>query len=234
VTGSVFVVSARVALLFVAFRAILSNFIVVAPPGYGWNPIPGQGGTNPYPPGNLWPPIPSIPPYPTGGGTPSPPPFSFAPSPPPFAFTSPSPPPLLGAPSPPPPSGTPPNGQCGTGDLAFSCTGECGLCIFFPGNEDPNCCCDDTCTEFGDCCDDFDACCPANGAKFAFLQKLETREKVARARGDTAVQTSAVDEGREARRRRPARVRVVDVSARRAKGGSARVAARSARILDLD
>jgi hypothetical protein len=29
-------------------------------------------------------------------------------------------------------------------------------------------------------------------------------------------------------------VRVVDVSARRAKGGSARVAARSARILDLD
>ena len=125
-------------------------------------------------------------------------------------------------------------GQCGTGDLAFSCTGECGLCIFFPGNEDPNCCCDDTCTEFGDCCDDFDACCPANGAKFAFLQKLETREKVARARGDTAVQTSADDEGREARRRRPARVRVVDVSARRAKGGSARVAARSARILDLD
>ena len=48
------------------------------------------------------------------------------------------------------------------------------------------------------------------------------------------MQTSADDEGREARRRRPARVRVVDVSARRAKGGSARVAARSARILDLD
>jgi hypothetical protein len=61
-----------------------------------------------------------------------------------------------------------------------------------------------------------------------------TPTKVARARGDTAVQTSAEDEGREARRRRPARVRAVDVSARRAKGGSARVAARSARILDLD
>jgi hypothetical protein len=235
-TGNFFVVSARVALLFAAFKSALQHFIVVAPPGFGWNPVPNRPGGHPNPgthPG--WPPIPPAPTWKV------PPPYSWAPSPPPSTSAKPPPPP-------PPPVG----GQCpGVADPAFTCVGECGLCIFFPGEEDPNCCCDGECLDFGDCCLDFEACCPAGtfAAKHAFDASALGKRSVfsGRKRGSSfggarkvsgrpsdGVRTvsGSPSGGETAARLAP---RDANVGARRAKeGGFARVAARSARILDLD
>jgi hypothetical protein len=147
-------------------------------------------------------------------------------------------------------------------DPAFTCVGECGLCIYFPGEEDPNCCCDADCSSFGDCCGDFDACCPAGtfAAKHAFdASALGKKSVFSGARrgssfgGVRTVSGSPFDgvrtvsgspsgaTGRDARPRTAGNelarlsTRGATVGARRAKeGGHARVAARSARILDLD
>ena len=243
-TGNFFVVSARVALLFVAFKSVLQHFIVVAPPGFGWNPVPNRPGGHPNPgthPG--WPPIPPAPTWK------APPPYSWAPSPPPSTSTKPPPPPPSTSTSPPPP---PVGGQCpGVADPAFTCVGECGLCIFFPGEEDPNCCCDGECLDFGDCCLDFEACCPAGtfAAKHAFDASALGKRSVfsGRKRGSSfggvrkvsgrpfdGVRTvsGSPSGGETAARLAP---RDANVGARRAKeGGFAGVAARSARILDLD
>ena len=243
-TGNFFVVSARVALLFVAFKSVLQHFIVVAPPGFGWNPVPNRPGGHPNPgthPG--WPPIPPAPTWK------APPPYSWAPSPPPSTSTKPPPPPPSTSTSPPPP---PVGGQCpGVADPAFTCVGECGLCIFFPGEEDPNCCCDGECLDFGDCCLDFEACCPAGtfAAKHAFDASALGKRSVfsGRTRGSSfggvrkvsgrpfdGVRTvsGSPSGGETAARLAP---RDANVGARRAKeGGFVGVAARSARILDLD
>lgn len=257
-TGNFFVVSARVALLFVAFKSVLQHFIVVAPPGFGWNPVPNRPGGHPNPGGPHpgWPPIPPAPTWK------APPPYSWAPSPPPATFTKPPPPPATSTSPPPPPAPTP-GGQCpGVADPAFTCVGECGLCIYFPGEEDPNCCCDADCSSFGDCCGDFDACCPAGtfAAKHAFdASALGKKSVFSGARrgssfgGVRTVSGSPFDgvrtvsgspsgaTGRDARPRTAGdeaaqlSTRGATVGTRRAKeGGHARVAARSARILDLD
>ena len=176
---------------------------------------------------------------------------------------SPPPPPPATSTSPPPPPAPNPGGQCpGVTDPAFSCVGECGLCIYFPGEEDPNCCCDADCSSFGDCCGDFDACCPAGtfAAKHAFdASALGKKSVFSGARrgssfgGVRTVSGSPFDgvrtvsgspsgaTGRDARPRTAGdeaaqlSTRGATVGARRAKeGGHARVAARSARILDLD
>ena len=68
---------------------------------------------------------------------------------------SPPPPPILGAP--PSPTGGNTCGDPSLGDLTCSgipCTGE-ATCT----TTEPQCCCDATCFEFGDCCADRDACC---------------------------------------------------------------------------
>ena len=68
---------------------------------------------------------------------------------------SPPPPPILGAP--PSPSGGNTCGDPSLGELTCSgipCTGE-ATCT----TTDPQCCCDASCFEFGDCCADRDACC---------------------------------------------------------------------------
>ena len=131
-------------------------------------------------------------------------------------------------------------------DPAFSCVGECGLCIYFPGEEDPNCCCDGQCAEFGDCCGDFDACCPAGtfAAKHAFAKRSVsgTRggsfhgvRKVSGRPSDTAQKVSGSPSGTVRKEAMPRADRdVAAVGTRRAEGRSTRVAARSARILDLD
>ena len=71
--------------------------------------------------------------------------------------------------SPPPPPASsacgPPSGPA----LEYSCLGECGLCIYFPGAANPNCCCDAACATSGDCCTDKAACCAA-GSRDAALQ----------------------------------------------------------------
>jgi hypothetical protein len=62
-------------------------------------------------------------------------------------------------PAPPFPSGPAVQTACGGGDIARSCVGECGMCIFAPDADTPNCCCDGECAEMGDCCGDFKTCC---------------------------------------------------------------------------
>ena len=246
-TGNFFVVSARVALLFVAFKSVLQHFIVVAPSGFGWNPVPNRPGGHPNPGGPHpgWPPIPPAPTWK------APPPYSWAPPPPPATFTKPPPPPATST-SPPPPPAPVPGGQCpGVADPAFTCVGECGLCIYFPGEEDPNCCCDGQCAEFGDCCGDFDACCPAGtfAAKLAFNPKRSVSgarggsfravRKVSGSPSGTVRTVSGSPSGTVRKEARPradesTREDVAAVGTRKAKGRSTRVAARSARILDLD
>ena len=139
-------VSARVALLNMLFWAVVDRLYVVARPG---EPIPGYvygvpGGEGPKLPGKS--PVVSPPPPPPplvlgNAGT---------------SVTS-----IPGTPPPSPASPASPAAACGVGDVARSCVGECGMCIFAPDAESPNCCCDVECGEMGDCCGDFKTCCGA-------------------------------------------------------------------------
>ena len=135
-------VSARVALLNALFWAVVDRLYVVARPG---EPLPGYV----YAQG-----------YVDGGGegfgdgkTPV-----VSPPPPPLVFNQGNEVPSPAVPAPPFPSPAGP-AACGVGDIARSCVGECGMCIFAPGADTPNCCCDGECAEMGDCCGDFKTCC---------------------------------------------------------------------------
>lgn len=134
-------VSARVALLNALFWAVVDRLYVVARPG---EPLPGYVYAQGYVDG--------------GGGfgdgkTPV-----VSPPPPPLVFNQGNEVPSPAVPAPPFPSPAGP-AACGVGDIARSCVGECGMCIFAPDADTPNCCCDGECAEMGDCCGDFKTCC---------------------------------------------------------------------------
>jgi hypothetical protein len=165
VTNFLFI-GARVALLNVLFWAVVDSLYVVVRPG---DQFPGyvyaQGAPKapvitPPPPtlavfGNAIPPPPSISPTPNL-------------SPPPPLYVSPA-------------SPLPPSAICGVGDIARSCVGECGMCIFEPDADTPNCCCDAECTSLGDCCGDFPTCCDNGGAKLGVrVDARSSRRRVAR------------------------------------------------------
>ena len=182
--GNFLFVSARVALLNALFWAAVDRLYVVARPG---EPLPGyvyaQGVATP---GDGKAPLVSQPPTP---------PLALDGN----AFTSPtfpvstvshaSPPSHVVAP-PSPASPESPAVACGVGDLARSCVGECGMCIFAPDADAPNCCCDGECTAMGDCCGDFKTCC-GGGKRLAPGVRVDARVGGARrgarraARGDT-------------------------------------------------
>ena len=158
--GSFLVVSARVALLNAIFWAVVNSVFVVVPPG---DPLPGyvySNGVGPLPgpgPATVPPPPPLV--FGNGYGG-SPPPYSVPvpvypvyPQSPPSPIFPQSPPSPQSSTSPPSPS------SCGAGDIAYSCVGECGMCIFDPNADAPNCCCDADCGDFGDCCGDLGTCC---------------------------------------------------------------------------
>jgi hypothetical protein len=147
--GNFLFVSARIALLNVVFWAVIDRLYVVVRPG---DPYPGYVYAQGAPKG----------------------PISYAPqSPPPIVLGNAIPPPIsYPAPQYPIPHTSPPafppfpnTNTCGAGDIARSCVGECGMCIFEPDANTPNCCCDQECAAYGDCCGDFGSCCAGGGAK---------------------------------------------------------------------
>ena len=155
IVGSFLVVSARVALLNAIFWAVVNSVFVVVPPG---DPLPGyvySNGPGPGPgpgPATVPPPPPLV--FGNGYGG-SPPPYSVPVPSPVSPQSPPSPPSPVSPPSPP----SPPSAPCGAGDIAYSCVGECGMCIYDPNADAPNCCCDAECGDFGDCCGDLGTCC---------------------------------------------------------------------------
>ena len=151
-------VSARVALLNALFWAVVDALYVVARPG---EPLPGYvyaqgyvgGGGEGLGDGN------------TPVGSPPPPPPKFV-----QGNEVPSP----AVPAPPFPGVPPGPAACGGGDIARSCVGECGMCIFAPDADTPNCCCDVECAEMGDCCGDFKTCC-GGGARLEPGVRVDAR-----------------------------------------------------------
>ena len=186
--ASFLVVAARVAVLDAIFRAVVNSLFVVVPPGqpvpgYVYHAdAAGPGGivaekpearappgeenaetTTPATADDPWAPWAGVslpaPPPPNPNPNPNPPNPSPNPSPPngiisPAEYSS--------SPAPPPLGIAPPTDRCGAGgssSAAWSCVGECAMCIFDPAASEPNCCCDEECAALGDCCADFAACC---------------------------------------------------------------------------
>ena len=191
--GNFLFVSARVALLNALFWAVVDRLYVVARPG---EPLPGyvyaQGVATP---GDGKTPLvsPPPPPFALDGNAITPPMIPVSPVP--YA----SPPSQVVA----PPSQASPVAACGVGDLARSCVGECGMCIFAPDAYAPNCCCDGECAEMGDCCGDFKTCC-GGGARLEPGVRVDARAGAERrvARRDDSF--SSVFERFETRPRRVA------------------------------
>lgn len=173
--GNFLFISARIALLNIVFWAVIDSlYVVVRPgdeyPGYVYAQGSGNGGDGKV------------------NAPPPPPPFIFGNAiPPPISVSVPnlSPPPFFvptQSPPAPPAFPLPPSSICGAGDIVRSCVGECGMCIFEPEAEAPNCCCDEECAELGDCCGDFGTCCTGGGAKLGVRVDARhgTRRRVAR------------------------------------------------------
>ena len=173
-TGNFFVVSARVALLFVAFKSVLQHFIVVAPPGFGWNPVPNRPGGHPNP----------------GAHT------RLAPDPArahvegaaavlvgavaaarDLYQTAPAARDLNVAPAAPAP--TPGGHPSACADPAFTCVGECGLCIYFPGRRTRTAAATLIARPSATAAEILDACCPAGTVRRQTRVRREcAREKV--------------------------------------------------------
>ena len=187
VVASFLVVAARVAVLDAIFRAVVNSLFVVVPPGqpvpgYVYHAdAAGPGGivaekpearappgedaetTTPATTDDSWAPW-------AGASLPAPPPPNPNPNPnPPNPSPNPSPPNGIispaeysSSPAPPPLGIAPPTDRCGAGgssSAAWSCVGECAMCIFDPAASEPNCCCDEECAALGDCCADFAETC---------------------------------------------------------------------------
>ena len=92
-------------------------------------------------------------------------------------------PPISPSPSPSPS----PSNQCGvSAPASHSCSNSCGLCVFPDASSDvPNCCCDSTCSDYGDCCVDATDCCPALKSANGRLIRARSRPN-ARLRGSSA------------------------------------------------
>ena len=97
-------------------------------------------------------------------------------------------PPASPTPSPTPtptPSPTPTTNQCGlSAPASHSCSNSCGLCVYPDASSDvPNCCCDSTCSDYGDCCVDATDCCPALKSVNARLIRARSRPNARLRRG---------------------------------------------------
>ena len=103
--------------------------------------------------------------------------FSASPSPSPSTIYFPTP-----SPSPSPSPASPPTTACG--GVGDTCSESCGLCIYPDSTSDnPTCCCDATCFDYGDCCGDVGGCCPSLGKSNANVRARSRAAVRSRASG---------------------------------------------------
>ena len=103
--------------------------------------------------------------------------FSASPSPSPSTIYFPTP-----SPSPSPSPASPPTTACG--GVGDTCSESCGLCIYPDSTSDnPTCCCDATCFDYGDCCGDVGGCCPLLGKSNANVRARSRAAVRSRASG---------------------------------------------------